>query len=145
MDPPVEGIATTFDPTEVVREQYLASMQNLAPTSRNLLAKQLANATGLSPREALEVVDRYCDEESLAIPAYLSREFAVGWMKVVAVINVIIAGGWLWYGRTLHLQKIHPWGLWCLGAIFCGLAVLFWLKSLEMEAANARADGKKTS
>jgi hypothetical protein len=140
MDPPNAVMAPTLDPSEVVRQQYHTCLQNLTPTSRNRLAKHLSETTGLSPKEALEVVDRYCDEENLPIPAYLSREFAVGWLKVIAVMFVVVAGMVLWYGRSLHMQKIHPWGLWCIGAILCGLAVLFWLKSLELEAANARAD-----
>lgn len=142
MGPPIEAVSATLDPIEVVRQEYQECLQKLSPTSRNLLAKHLAATTGMSTKEALEVVDRYCDEDNVPIPAYLSREFAVGWLKVLAVMVIVMAGVVLWYGRTLHQQRTYPWGLWCVGAVLCGLAVLIWLKSLDLEAANEKVDRK---
>ena len=136
--PRSEATTERIEPVEIIREQYDACRQNLVVTSRNRLAKHLTAVRGTPHKEAIEIVDRYCDEENVAIPMYLSSEFAVGWLKVVSVANVAFACVWLWYGRTLHLQKIHPYGLWCLGVIFCGLGVLFWVKSVELEAKNAK-------
>jgi hypothetical protein len=129
------------DHVQIVREKYDACRQNLVATSRTRLAKHLTQACGIPHKQALEIVDDYCEAESVAIPTYLSKDFSVGWLKVVAVVNVVLAGVCLWYGRILHLQKIQPYGLWCIGACLCGLAVLSWVKSLEQEVANAKTDG----
>ncbi len=137
---PADDVAATLDPIEIVQAQFEASARALVPTSRNRLAKHLTSATGLTHKEALDCVDKYCDEKNLPVPAYLSREFAVGYLKVIAVLWVVGAIAVLLYGRNLHQQRITPYGLWCIGAIMCGLAILFWIKSLEVEAANKKAD-----
>jgi len=142
--PQVDESGGPLDPLQIVQEQYESSLRALVPTSRNRLAKHLTGCTGMAHKDALDVVDKYCDEKNLPVPAYLSREFTVGWLKVLAIGWVVGAILVLWYGKTLHQQKITPYGLWCIGTLMMGLAVLFWIKSFEVEANNAKADAKGT-
>jgi hypothetical protein len=130
-----------LDPVQIVREQHEACRQNLVVTSRARLVRHLVEVTGIPRKDAFDVVDNYCEVDNVAVPMYLGRDFTVGWLKVIAVSNVIISLILLWNGRQLHLQKIYPWWFWLAGACFGGLGVLFWVKSLELEVSNAKKDG----
>ena len=136
----VDGIPISTEHIEFVKSEYEASRIALMPTSRNSLAKHLALKTGQPLKEALAVVDQYCEDNNVAIPDYLGKEFAVGWLKVLAIANMVLSLGMFWYGRTLHMQHVQPYAVWCVAVIFLGLAVLSWIQSLEKEAENTKTD-----
>lgn len=136
----IDGIPISPEHIEFVKKEYEASRIALVPTSRNTLAKHLAQKTGKTLKEALAVVDQYCEDNSVAIPDYLSKEFTVGWLKVLACSNTVLSLGMFWYGRVLHLQHLQPYGVWCVAVIFLGLAIMSWIQSLEKEAENTKSD-----
>jgi|GEM_PF-1310001 len=140
MESTIDGIPISPEHIEFVKNEYEASRIALVPISRNTLAKHLAQKTGKPLKEALAVVDQYCEDNSVAIPDYLSKEFAVGWLKVLACFNTVFALGMFWYGRNLHLQHEQPAAVWVVAVIFLGLAVLSWIQSLEKEVENSRSD-----
>ena len=131
---------TTGEHFEIVQTEYEATRQKLVATSRNTLAKHLAAKSGMPYKTALQVVDTYCEQNALAVPDYLHREFNVGWQKVLSIALVVVGLVLAVFGRNLHLQKQNPVVIWIVVTLLFGLAVLIWAKSLEGEVANAKVD-----
>jgi hypothetical protein len=119
------------EPEEILSREIEDSQSNLQPTSRRRLALKLVDRTGVSFKDALDIVDEYCDEKAPAVPAYLASEFVIYWLKAVAVLNVAIGIGCAWYGVQLFQRHYVSWPWFCIATVFCGLAALSWVKSLE--------------
>jgi len=105
--------------------------EELRPTSRRALALVISNRIGMPFKEALDIVDAYCDEKEPAVPTYLSSEFVIYWLKAVAVANVAIGIAGIWYGVKLMKAGQLAWPSLCLGTVFVGLGALAWVKSVE--------------
>ena len=135
MNPLSDGALVTEDPQQIIEEEYRSAKNAYQPTSRRQLAVHLAAKTGMPYKEAFIIVDRFCDEQSLAVPAYLGNEFGIFWLKVVAAFNILIAIGFVYYAREKHLANQRPWEIWLIATLFGGLAAWAWVKSLEGEAA----------
>lgn len=101
------------------------------PVSRLSLTRLLQSELGVNPHDAERFVDRYCDEKEPAIPTYLSTEFGVPYLKVVAVLNVLLAIGF--FVVTLKFQRpgLSVWPGIILGTLFLIGAAVMWLQSLR--------------
>jgi hypothetical protein len=128
-----QGKESGVDLVELIEKEISTARDERRPTSRQQLAEIVNERTGMPVPEALTLVDTYCDEKEPAIPYYLQDEFAIPWLKAVAVINVVIGVAFLWYGvkvlRTVPAKPGWPW--FCIGTIFCGLGAFAWVQSLE--------------
>jgi hypothetical protein len=102
--------------------------------SRQELAELVHASTGIPTAEAFTMVDRYCDEHAPAVPHYLAEEFAIPWLKGVAVLNIAIAIGFYYWGIKLARLGQPGWPYLVAGTIFLGLSALAWVKSIERYA-----------
>ena len=122
--------------TLIEREIYKAENER-RPISRQMLADMVHASIGIPVGDAFTLVDQYCEEKAPGVPGYLAEEFAIPYLKVIAVLNVIIGVGALWYGIGVYQKGLAKWPWWvCSGTIFIGLGVLFWVQSLEKYAAR---------
>jgi hypothetical protein len=106
--------------------------------SRQALAALVHRRTGMPLKEATVIVETFCEEKEPALPEYLQSEFAIGWLKVVAVGNVIVGGVFYFYANRAHEQHLPYWFFLAIGTVFVGLGVLSWVKSLESEAKQSK-------
>jgi len=83
--------------------------------------------------EAFAFVDTFCDENEPGVPGYLQEEFAVPYLKVVAVVNAAIGVFLIYRGVQVYRANQVSWGWYCAGVVFCGLAAFAWVQSLERE------------
>lgn len=65
------------------------------PVSRLTLTKLLQSKYSLHPHEAERIVDEYCDEKAPAVPTYLSAEFGVPYLKIVGIVQLVLAIGFI--------------------------------------------------
>jgi hypothetical protein len=119
--------AITLIEREIAKAEF-----DCRPISRQMLAESVHVQTGLSTADAFALVEQYCEEKAPAVPGYLQEEFAIPYLKVIAVINVIVGIVVFWMGVNAFRTKGAPmWPYLCVGTIFCGLGVFAWVKSLE--------------
>ncbi len=137
-----ENIEVSTDHLALVKGMYEEAANALTPTSRTQLAKHLSEKTGTPYKTALQVVDVYCEENNVPVPDYLSRDFNIGWLKVVSITLVFVAVASCFYGRNLHIQQKNPTWAWVVAALFGGLAVFVWVRSLEEEVSVQRKRAK---
>jgi hypothetical protein len=105
--------------------------------SRQTLADLLHLQVGMPHADAARMVDAFCDERAPGVPYYLQEEFAIPYLKVVAVANVLLGIGAFYWGITVFQKtKQTPYTWLCVGTIFIGLGALAWVKSLERYAAR---------
>jgi DMSO reductase anchor subunit len=131
---PTENLEVSTEHIALVQAKYEESANALTPTSRTILAKHLSEKTQLPYKTALQVVDMYCEQNNVPVPDYLSHDFNIGWLKVVSVALMCVAVGACFYGRTLHLRNETPTPAWVVAAVFGGLSVFVWVRSLEEDA-----------
>lgn len=122
--------------TKELLEQTLASeiaqaRAEVRPVSRLTLTRLLQSKHGIPTHDAELFVDRYCEEKEPAIPTFLSNEFGVPYLKVVSVLNVLLAIGF--YVVTLKFQRptLSIWPGIILGTLFLTAAVVMWIQSLR--------------
>lgn len=128
------------DPISYIEAEVAAAETDRRAISRQMLADLLHERFHLPVAEAFTMVDAYCDERAPAVPHYLAEEFAIPYLKVVAVINVVISLGLYYWGiQVLQKAKQPAWPYFCIATIFVGLGALAWVKSLERFAARKRA------
>ena len=120
-------------PEEILQKEINTAREQLRPVSRKELAEKLGTQFGMPYKDAIAVVDAFCEEHEPAIPEYLAKEFGVFWLKVVAVANVLVSLGIFYHAVQLHQAKQFPWPWWCGGVLFIGFAVLCWVQSIEKE------------
>lgn len=135
-----QGNDSGTDLVELISKEISLARDERRPTSRQQLAEIVNDRTGMPVPEALTLVDTYCDEKEPAIPYYLQEEFAIPWLKAIAVLNVVIGVAAIWYGvKVLRTTPPKPgWPWFSLGTIFCGLGVFAWVQSLERFAERRR-------
>lgn len=122
----------------LVQTEISKARNETRPTSRQQLADIVHARTGMPVADAFAFVDSYCDEHEPGVPGYLAEEFAVPYLKVVAVVNVLVAIGIFYNGvRVYHTGK-PGWPWFSLGVIFFGLGALSWVKSIEREVERRR-------
>lgn len=72
--------------TEIARAREVAR-----PISRLTLTKLLQSSYSLHPHEAERLVDEYCEEKAPAVPTYLSAEFGVPYLKILGIVQLVVA------------------------------------------------------
>lgn len=123
----------------LVSQEIRTARMETRPTSRQELANIVHQRAGMPMSEAFEFVDRYCDEHEPGVPGFLQEEFAIPYLKVLAVINAIIAIVLCYNGVESYKTKQHPWwAITSVGVIFFGLSALSWVKSLEREVERSK-------
>jgi hypothetical protein len=121
------------DLIDLISTEIHLAREETRPTSRQELAHIVNARTGMPLTDAFEFVDRYCDENEPGVPGYLQEEFAIPYLKVVAVFFAIVAMVLCYNGVSLY-RTAHPWWIWVtIGVLFFGAAALSWVKSLERE------------
>lgn len=128
------------DALEILSREVENSKKHHKPTSRHRLAELIVTETGMPFRDALEVTEAYCDKNAPAIPEYLMGEFAIFWLKVIAIIEAI-GGLVVFYYSTVAWRTHAPMWPWlCFGTLLCGTSAFMWVKSLESEADRRTRD-----
>lgn len=122
---------------EFIHERIDQARKKYEPISRRMIALQLGKARGVAFKEALDIVDAYCDEKEPAVPGYVSGEFRIYWLKAVAVAVAALGVAVLWYGTNLFNAKGPAWIPFCIGTVIVGLGALAWVKSLQSEGGNS--------
>ena len=124
---------TPVDCLQLVIDEIEAARKEQRPMSRQALTSLVHKRTGMPLKEASSIVDAFCDEKEPALPEYLASEFAIGWLKVVAIGLVIVGGVFFFFVKRAHEQNQPFWPYLAIGALFVGLGVLSWVQSLEKE------------
>ncbi len=126
----------SIDLAAVLNEEIEGARKERRAVSRQMLAKVVQIKSDLPAAEAMDYVQRYCDNESLPIPEYLAEEFAIPYLKVLAVVLVAVAIGVFYWAMHLRSAGKEAWPVFILGVLTCGIAVLLWVRSLEREATT---------
>lgn len=101
--------------------------------SRRSLAMILVAQRHIPFREALDIVDNWCDEHASAVPCYVGSEFGVYWLKFLALAFGFAGIGVAWQGvRMVNAGKVG-WPWWVGATLVIGLAAFVWAQSLERE------------
>src|SRR6185312_12332335 len=104
--------------------------------SRQALADLIHRGTGMPHSDAVRLVDRYCDEHAPSVPHYLQEEFAIPYMKVLAILVAVVSIAVFYYSVVVY-RSGKPNHYWLVaGTLLLGVACLFWVKSLELWAAR---------
>ena len=116
---------------ELLAQAIEKARTDLRPISRRMLALMLVQQKGLNFRDASDLVDLYCDEKAPAVPGYVSSEFGLYWLKVLAVAFAGV-GLFCAYNGVRFFQTGKPaWGWFCAVTVLCGAAVFLWVRSVE--------------
>ena len=130
--------STQVDCIALVESEIAAARQERRPTSRQTLANLVVKRTGMPPKEALAIVEAFCEEREPAVPEFLESEFVIGWLKVIAVLQAIVGLVFFYYAKRAHESNQPIWIYLMLGTILLGFAVLSWVKSLEREYDSSK-------
>jgi hypothetical protein len=121
----------------IISDSIAEAREKYTPISRRMIAHKLVSAKNLPYKEAIEIVDAYCDEHESAIPGYISSEFGIYWLKVIAVANVAIGIFFAYWGvRAFQSPRTFAmpyWAWFVITTLFVGFAVLSWVQSVERE------------
>ncbi|HSI73610.1 MAG TPA: hypothetical protein VK934_10585 [Fimbriimonas sp.] len=128
--------AITLIEREIARAEF-----ERTPISRQMLADLVHEGTSMPLSDALPLVEEYCEERAAWVPGYLQEEFAIPYLKVLAIINVIIGVVVFWIGVNAYRSGKPVWPYLVAGTLVCGLGAWFWVVSLEryMERRKKRA------
>ena len=124
------------DAINVIERELVSAETDRRPISRQMLAESVHSETGMPASDAFALVEQYCEEKAPAVPGYLQEEFAIPYLKVIAVLNVIVGIVVFWLGVNAYRSpaKTPMWPYLCIGTIFCGLGAFAWVTSLERYA-----------
>lgn len=138
MSPAMQQSGGAPDLVGIITAEIQKARSETRPTSRQELAEAVHRQTGMSVKDAFSFVDTYCDEHEPGVPGFLQEEFAIPYLKVIAVINALLGLGICYYGIGLrHTNKPYYWWV-CLGVVFFGLGVFAWVQSLERFAERRK-------
>jgi hypothetical protein len=130
----VQSPVDSQDLIDLISSEILLAREQTRPTSRQELATIVHKRTGMSHADAFEFVDRYCDDNEPGVPGYLQEEFAIPYLKVLAIFNAAVALVICYYGVMAYRAGRPGWWVWvCIGVCVFGLGALSWVKSLERE------------
>ncbi len=124
------------DAITLIQKEIAKAEFDCRPISRQMLAERVHTETGLPSADALSIVEQYCEEQAPAVPGYLQEEFAIPYLKVIAVLNVVVGVVVFWLGVNASRTGKPIWPYLCIGTIFCGLAAFAWVMSMERYAAR---------
>ena len=78
---------STQEIAQTLADEIALAREEARPISRLTLARVLVAKYSYHPHDAERIVDRYCDDKAPGIPTYLSSEFGVPYLKVLAIVN----------------------------------------------------------
>jgi hypothetical protein len=139
MSSPTHGSDKGVGHVDIIQREIQKARDDRRPTSRQMLAEIINDRTGMPVSEALHIVDAYCENEEPAIPYYLQDEFAIPYLKFVAVIIALAGVGFFWYGVTQQRIGKPAYVWYSLGTVVVGLGVFAWVQSLEKFVQRRRA------
>lgn len=127
---------------EIIVAELERARKAYEPISRRMMAIAVAEHKKITYREAFDLVDAYCDEKEPAVPGYVSSEFGIFYLKVIAVLNVLVGMFLAYFGVKAFQNPRAPgmpyWAWFVLTTLFVGFAALSWVKSVERELGSAR-------
>lgn len=144
MSPSTQDTSGPTDLVGLVQGEINLARAETRPLSRQQLADVVRQRTGMPFADAFAFVETYCDEHEPGVPGYLQEEFAVPYLKVVAIVNALIGMGIIYRGVGVYNKHLPAWGWFCAGVVFCGLGVFAWVQSLEREVLWRKKRAKKT-
>jgi hypothetical protein len=110
------------------------------PISRMTLSRVLQSKYSINPQNAEKFVDTFCDDKAPGVPTYLSSEFGIPYLKVLAIVNVTIALGLAITTAVTMSRGGYGFLVWLILAIlFLGSAALCWLQSIRPEKVKDSA------
>ncbi|CAN5377914.1 hypothetical protein BH11ARM2_BH11ARM2_02970 [soil metagenome] len=122
------------DAGELIGREIQKAREELRPVSRRSLALILVAERHTPFREALDLVDTWCEEHASAVPCYVGSEFGIYWLKFLAVAFGVAGLVVAWQGvRMVRLER-PGWPWWAGATLVIGLAAFVWVVSLEREA-----------
>lgn len=131
MSTPAHGSDKGVGHVDIIQSEIQRARDDRRPTSRQMLAEIINERTGMPVADALAIVDAYCEAEEPAIPYYLQEEFAIPYLKFVAIVIALGGIAFMWYGVTQQ-QKGKPAYMWySIGTVVIGIGVFAWVQSLE--------------
>jgi hypothetical protein len=144
MSSPAQNSGKAVGHVDIIQDEIKKARDDRRPTSRQTLAEIVHERSGMPIAEALQLVDSYCETEEPAIPYYLQEEFAIPYLKFIAIMIVLGGIAFIWYGVT-EQRKGRPAYVWySLGTVVIGLGVFAWVQSLEkyVERRKRRSTAK---
>jgi hypothetical protein len=127
------------DAITLIEREIARAESERTPISRQMLADLLHEQTAMPLSDALPLVEEFCESRAAWVPGYLQEEFAIPYLKVLAIINVIIAVVVLWVGVNAYRSAGKPmWPYLAIGTLICGLGAWFWVVSLERYAERRK-------
>ena len=138
MSSPAHGSDKGVGHVDIIQGEIQKARNDRRPTSRQMLAEIINERTGMPVAEALHIVDAYCEAEEPAIPYYLQEEFAIPYLKFVAIVIALVGIAFVWYG-VMQQRLGKPAYVWySLGTVVIGLGVFAWVQSLEKYVKRRR-------
>ena len=135
---PANGSDKGVGHVDIIQSEIQRARQDHRPTSRQMLAEMINERTGMPVAEALHIVDAYCEAEEPAIPYYLQDEFAIPYLKFVAIVIAMAGIAFMWYAVTQQKSGKPAYVWYSLGTIVIGLGVFAWVQSLEKYVQRRR-------
>ncbi|MBS1718731.1 MAG: hypothetical protein JSS72_13465 [Armatimonadetes bacterium] len=135
---PVVGSVTPAPPENelerFVYDQLLFSRESNQPVSRHALSLLLADSQQLPRKEALAVVETYCDENAPMTPEYLGDEFLIPYLKISALVLSVVGVALIGLATANLSNRVHPLWMYPSGGIMIIGAAYAYVRSLRMEA-----------
>ncbi|MDR3689579.1 MAG: hypothetical protein P4L46_09390 [Fimbriimonas sp.] len=125
-DKAVELIAT-----EIAKADF-----DRVPTSRQKLGQLVSVKLLIPPAEAYKIVDEYCDDKAPGVPHYLQEEFAMPYLKVLAVVNSILGIAALWWAAHSMKAGKPSWPWFIVAAVLVGFSGLSFFKVVQRETSQ---------
>ncbi|MEA2552378.1 MAG: hypothetical protein QOJ65_554 [Fimbriimonadaceae bacterium] len=122
---------------KTVADEISSARAEARPISRLTLSKLIQIKYALNPHDAEKFVDVYCDEKAPAVPTYLSNEFGVPYLKVLAVLQVVLAMGIFVFTMKFQRADLTIWPGLTLGLLFVAVAAFSWVQSLRPQTKQA--------
>ncbi len=138
MSSPANGSDKGVGHVDIIQGEIKKARDDRRPTSRQMLAEIIHERMGMPVSEAHKIVDAYCETEEPGIPYYLQEEFAIPYLKFVAIVIALAGVGFVYYG-VMQQRAGKPPHLWySLGTVVVGLGVFAWVQSLEKYVQRRR-------
>jgi hypothetical protein len=116
---------------QTLANEIASARSEVRPISRLTLSRLLQSRFLMNPHEAEKFVDAYCDDKAPGVPTYLSSEFGVPYLKVLAIVNSL-AGLGLSITALVTMSRGGHYGVWFLSALFfIAAAAICWVQSVR--------------
>ena len=133
---PAETEVQSPTATQVIEREIERARVQLKPISRRSLRERLVHEQKLSPKEAEELVDAYCEERAPYTPDYLSDEFLLPYIKLAGLVFVIISLLTIGYGAHLWINSERSWPWFVIGAVLFTISGVGLVKALRYEGIH---------